>query len=173
MRLWWSRIRTILVTGVVVVVVAAASGEGCGGGSSAATCPEVDNGAAAAGLTDRAQAAALARADLEEDLERARDIAQDVADATDGTCTWAKRQKGYKATVPRTTDEDDERIILVRVMARGGSRENYYRVVIPEQGAVDEDGEPKDDPEATHHDITDDAVEEILDLIDKIRERTD
>lgn len=169
---WLSKCRMVLMTGVAIVLVAAASGEGCEGGSSAATCPEPDNGAAAAGLTAVTRATVLA-SDLEEDLERARDIAQDVSDTTDGTCTWAKKQKGYKVTVPRTTGEDDQRIILVRVMARGGGRENYYRVVIPEKGAVDEDGEPKDDPEATHHEISDDAVDEILDLIDKIRERTD
>ncbi|MQA85619.1 MAG: hypothetical protein GEV03_13570 [Streptosporangiales bacterium] len=167
---WWTRVRTVLVAGVAAILVAAASGGGCGGGSSAGTCPEVENGAAALGLADGTRAAVLA-ADFSEDMERARDIAQDVADASDGTCKLAATGKGYRVRVPMTDDEDDERIILVRVMARGGGRENYYRVSFPPKGAVDEDGEYSSDEGATHHEISDDAVSEILDHIDKIRDR--
>lgn len=128
-----------------------------------------DSGAVALGLVSGATE--LAKSDLAEDLERTREIAQDVADATDGTCEWAKQRRGYRVRLPMTDDDDDDRIILVRVIARSSARDNYYRVIFPDKGPVDEDGEYSNDQKKTHHDISDDSVSEILELIDKIRER--
>lgn len=54
------------------------------------------------------------------------------------------------------------------------ARQNYYRVNIPGKGAVDRDGRITDRPERTHHPLTGlsfSDVSDILDIIEKIRER--
>lgn len=157
----------VLVAGTALALVVGASGEGCeesGAGFSSAKsdCPnpvEVVFGSTG-------DAAVLARGELAEDMESARQIAQAVAEFEDAACTAAKSGKGYKVTVPLG---EGGRIILVRVMARGGGRENYYRVSF-EKGAVDKDGRPAS-PRNSHHNITDFAIDEILEIIDKIRKR--
>lgn len=157
-----------LVAGIALALVIGASGDGCeeddtGFSSARSECPNpVEVVFGSAGFDT-----ALARGELADDMESARRIAQAVAEFEDGTCKAARSGKGYRVTLPLG---DGGRTILVRVMARGGGEQNYYRVIIPEKGAVDKDGRPTG-RRNSHHKITDFAIDEILEIIDKIRKR--
>lgn len=161
----------VLVAGIALVLVLGASGEGCeegpsGFSASRSECPDPTE--VVFGSVGFVRIATpLARGELAEDVETAREIAQAVADFEDSSCGRAKRGVGYRVTV-RT----DGPAIVVRVMARGGGRENYYRVSVDNKGAVDKDGEYSRDPAATHHHITDFAIDEILELIEKIKTKS-
>lgn len=156
-----------LVAGIALALVIGASGDGCeeddtGFSSARSECPNpVEVVFGSAGFDT-----ALARGELADDMESARRIAQAVAEFEEGTCKAARSGRGYRVTLPLG---GGGRTILVRVMARGGGRENYYRVSY-EKGAVDKDGRPAG-PAESHHKITDFAIDEILEIIDKIRKR--
>lgn len=166
----WRATSRVLGAGAALVLLLGASGEGCGGssGGDEATCPRAE--AAAAAVAARAEVS-LPYGDEAEDLERAHDIAQRVADATDGKeCVLTENEGGYKVTIPFKKG----RPILVRVMARSRERENYYRVSVANKSSVDSDGKYSDKPEDTHHELPDDdddAVDEIVDLVHKTEER--
>lgn len=166
----WRSAGRVLGAGVALVLVLGASEKGCSGGSggSDSDCPKIE----AAGAASLAAAAvSLPAGDLDEDLKRARKIAQEVAEETDGdTCTLTQNKEGYRVTIPFKRRHPIE----VRVMARGGGRENYYRVSVVGKSAVDSDGKYSRKDEETHRDLPDDdddAVDEIVDLVHKTKER--
>lgn len=162
----WSATR-VLVAGGALALVVAASGEGCEEGGSRSSeevdCPGVGEMLSVA-------AAWLPQEELAEDLEYAKQVAERVANARDGTCERSTRGLGYKITIRHTRAHD----IHVRVMARGGGRQNYYRVIVTDTGAAERDGRITNNPATTHHPLSGFSfsdVNDILDIIDKIKGR--
>lgn len=158
----------MVAMGIALALVVAASAQGCeegGGGSSEVDCPGIGEMLSVASVANR-----LPRSELADDLEYAKYVAERVAMAEDGTCERAAKGWGYKITVTYTK----ARPILVRVMARGGGRQNYYRVNVDGKGAAERDGRITNNPATTHHPLSGFSftdVSDILDIIDKIRER--
>lgn len=156
-----------LGAGLALVLLLGASGEGCDSASSGgdSDCPRIE----AAGAALAVAAVRLPADDLDDDIDRVTEIAQRVADARDDSCARSAKGLGYKIVIPL---KRDDRTIEVRVMARN-SQDNYYRVVVPNKDAYDKDGDKSNNPNRTHIDIDDDpddTVDNILDIVDKIKD---
>jgi len=89
-------------------------------------------------------------------------LADEVANATGGVVKANKG--GFTVNVPQGS-----RGITVRVMERGGSRTNYYRVSVPGKGTYTLGGETSTDAALTHMDIGESSLDDILSIIGRIQ----
>jgi hypothetical protein len=89
-------------------------------------------------------------------------LADEVANATGGVLKANKG--GFTIAVP-----NGSRGIAVRVMERGGSRTNYYRVSVPGKEAYTVTGEASTDAALTHIDIGESSLGDILGIINRIQ----
>ena len=89
-------------------------------------------------------------------------LASGVAEAAGGTVKPGKA--GYVVTIPYRN-----RGIVVRVMAEGGGRTNYYRISIPGLRAFTITGEASEDRNLTHIPISETSLQDILDLVRRIK----
>ncbi|UJP39783.1 hypothetical protein [Cellulomonas palmilytica] len=89
-------------------------------------------------------------------------LADEVANATGGVLKTNKG--GFTIDVP-----NGARGISVRVMERGGSRTNYYRVSVPGKETYTVTGEASTDAALTHMDIGESSLDDILSIIARIQ----
>ncbi len=59
--------------------------------------------------------------------------------------------------------------ITVRVMERGGSRTNYYRVSVPGKETYTVSGRASRDANLTHIDIGESSLDDILSIVNRIQ----
>jgi hypothetical protein len=91
-----------------------------------------------------------------------RRLAAGVAEATGGEVKLNKG--GFTVTVPHAG-----RGIIIRVMEHGGGRSNYYRVSVPGMAAYGRTGEATTDAALSHIEITEQALDEVLSIVAKIK----
>jgi hypothetical protein len=106
------------------------------------------------GVVDAAEEAAV---------PSAASLASDLANATGGTLK--NLGSGYSVTVPQGS-----RGIMIRIMEQGGIRTNYYRISIPGKQTFTVTGEASTDPALTHIPISGTSLQDILNLIARIRQ---
>lgn len=81
-------------------------------------------------------------------------LAHELASRTGGVVTTNKG--GYTVNIPH-----GKRGITVRVMDKGGSRTNYYRISVPGKESYTAAGKVSTDARAIHVDITENSLLEI------------
>lgn len=89
-------------------------------------------------------------------------LADEVVNATGGVLKTNKG--GFTVEIPHGA-----RGITVRVMERGGSRTNYYRVSVPGKETYTVTGEASTDAALTHIGITGSSLDDILSIVARIK----
>lgn len=89
-------------------------------------------------------------------------LADEVVNATGGVLKTNKG--GFTVEIPHGA-----RGITVRVMERGGSRTNYYRVSVPGKETYTVAGEASTDAALTHIGITESSLDDILSIVARIQ----
>lgn len=89
-------------------------------------------------------------------------LADEVVNATGGVLKTNKG--GFTVEIPHGA-----RGITVRVMERGGSRTNYYRVSVPGKETYTVTGEASTDAALTHIGITESSLDDILSIVARIQ----
>jgi hypothetical protein len=93
---------------------------------------------------------------------RPSSLADELAQATGGVVKANK--DGYTVNIPHGS-----RGVTVRVMERGGSRTNYYRVSVPGKETYTVTGEASMDANLTHIDIGESSLDDILSIVARIQ----
>jgi RHS repeat-associated protein len=89
-------------------------------------------------------------------------LADEIANATGGVLKVNKG--GYTIIVP-----NGSRGIVVRIMERGGSRTNYYRISVPGKEMYTVTGETSTDPAFTHIGLVESSLDDILRIVNRIQ----
>lgn len=95
-------------------------------------------------------------------LLRPSSLADELAQSTGGVVKANKG--GYTVNIP-----NGSRGITVRVMERGGSRTNYYRVSVPGKETYTVTGEASMDANLTHIGIGENSLDDILSIVARIQ----
>ncbi len=90
-------------------------------------------------------------------------LAARVAESTGGSLSLTEGA-GFAVKIPHGS-----RNIVLRVMAEGGGRQNYWRLSVSGKGAFTREGLTSSDKALTHIDVTRESFDDILRVIQQIR----